>query len=629
MKLCFLILLFWAGNAFSQTNIDSLVSLLSQSNNRDRLVILNQIGAEEWGVSVDDRLEYSNEALTIAKEFEDTYQTFLALIHLGIIYLDQIEDHDTAFLYFQDALSYAEQSRISANSTVTNEMLAQTYEMIVQTYIALDDKESAFNTLETLKRVAEASGDDLTMLISLTEFGNYYFYYENIDKAIEFYLEALRIAEYLQNDAKTGLINGHIGDVYAQFGDHDNAIWYYLTAQEYSEKANTLSRTIVLKNSMADLHEDVNNIEQAKALRDEVIEITESVGYEEAYALTLMSNGEMVLEQNEYTDALNYFLRAVEVFERRVMQEEIGNAYSMSGLAYLGLENYDRAIDFLQRAVDVARDNNEFGGLSESLGDIGNVYLNLRQYDRALGYYREALQIAEDLEEKYFEINANTLLSLYYIAMDDLFTATQYVYRALDLALKNDISIDIVAAYESLSFLYAELGDYEKAFEYHELSDAISDSIAKATSGGQIAAMDARHKLEQKDNEIRGLQQENVIHELELGRQTLIRNVSIAGLFLILIFAVGIYNRYRFKTIAHNKLQKAINKIKTLSGLLPICSGCKKIRDDKGYWEQIEVYIQQHSHAEFTHGLCPACLDKYLVEINELKEQKKKDNTSK
>ncbi len=51
MRMCFLIFLFWAGNVFSQTNIDSLVSLLPQSNNRVRLVILNQIGAEEWGIS--------------------------------------------------------------------------------------------------------------------------------------------------------------------------------------------------------------------------------------------------------------------------------------------------------------------------------------------------------------------------------------------------------------------------------------------------------------------------------------------------------------------------------------------------------------------------------------------------
>ncbi len=62
----------------------------------------------------------------------------------------------------------------------------------------------------------------------------------------------------------------------------------------------------------------------------------------------------------------------------------------------------------------------------------------------------------------------------------------------------------------------------------------------------------------------------------------------------------------REKLIA--ELQGAIANIKTLRGLLPICAGCKKIRDDKGYWQQIEAYVSEHTDAEFSHGLCPDCV---------------------
>jgi len=55
------------------------------------------------------------------------------------------------------------------------------------------------------------------------------------------------------------------------------------------------------------------------------------------------------------------------------------------------------------------------------------------------------------------------------------------------------------------------------------------------------------------------------------------------------------------------ELQEALAQVKTLSGLLPICMSCKKIRDDEGYWGQIELYIQQHSEAQFSHGICPEC----------------------
>jgi hypothetical protein len=58
------------------------------------------------------------------------------------------------------------------------------------------------------------------------------------------------------------------------------------------------------------------------------------------------------------------------------------------------------------------------------------------------------------------------------------------------------------------------------------------------------------------------------------------------------------------------ELRKALKEVKTLSGMLPICSVCKKIRDDKGYWNQIEAYIRDRSDADFSHGICPECARK-------------------
>jgi PleD family two-component response regulator len=69
----------------------------------------------------------------------------------------------------------------------------------------------------------------------------------------------------------------------------------------------------------------------------------------------------------------------------------------------------------------------------------------------------------------------------------------------------------------------------------------------------------------------------------------------------------------------NEELRKALAKIKTLSGLLPICASCKKIRDDQGYWTQLESYISEHSEAEFTHGCCPECMKKLYPEMYEKK----------
>ena len=63
------------------------------------------------------------------------------------------------------------------------------------------------------------------------------------------------------------------------------------------------------------------------------------------------------------------------------------------------------------------------------------------------------------------------------------------------------------------------------------------------------------------------------------------------------------------------ELRRALAEIKTLRGIVPICAGCKNIRDDKGYWSQVEVYVRDHTEAEFSHSLCPECMKKLYPDL--------------
>jgi hypothetical protein len=89
----------------------------------------------------------------------------------------------------------------------------------------------------------------------------------------------------------------------------------------------------------------------------------------------------------------------------------------------------------------------------------------------------------------------------------------------------------------------------------------------------------------------------------------LLSNIFFLGSFC----AIGILLHF------HN--YRILNEIKKLRGFLPICAKCKKIRDDKGYWSQIEQYIQERSDAVFSHGLCPECAQEYLKEIEGMDQE--------
>ena len=107
--------------------------------------------------------------------------------------------------------------------------------------------------------------------------------------------------------------------------------------------------------------------------------------------------------------------------------------------------------------------------------------------------------------------------------------------------------------------------------------------------------------------------------------------------YALIVIALGglIFGLYRLRVwqlIKKEKelqagIQEALASVKTLSGLLPICANCKKIRNDKGYWDQIEGYIQKHSEAQFTHGICPECAEKFYGDIYN-KNITKRNNTT-
>lgn len=88
--------------------------------------------------------------------------------------------------------------------------------------------------------------------------------------------------------------------------------------------------------------------------------------------------------------------------------------------------------------------------------------------------------------------------------------------------------------------------------------------------------------------------------------------------FLIIIFLLdGRKRAEREREKLIEELQEALGSVKTLRGLLPICSSCKKVRDDRGYWNQIETYVRAHTEAAFSHSLCPECEKKLYPELGD------------
>jgi len=90
----------------------------------------------------------------------------------------------------------------------------------------------------------------------------------------------------------------------------------------------------------------------------------------------------------------------------------------------------------------------------------------------------------------------------------------------------------------------------------------------------------------------------------------------------VLALEQSLHEKIKEEEVLVGELKAALDQVQKLSGMLPICATCKKIRDDKGYWNKIETYICEHSEAKFTHGMCPDCAKEYRSEYFDKKKAK-------
>ena len=192
--------------------------------------------------------------------------------------------------------------------------------------------------------------------------------------------------------------------------------------------------------------------------------------------------------------------------------------------------------------------------------------------------------------------------------------------------------------YLIISEIYEAQKKYKQAIDTYKLANAWEDSLFNQAKMNEFADLQVRFKLEQKEKENELLRKDNEIQRLDYAREYNLRN-SLMIIILLAVLVVGLLIHRQKSSKKTNKLlqaqnaeilsinyekqkliedlQEALSNVKLLTGLLPICAQCKKIRDDKGYWSEVESYVSTHTDAQFSHSLCPDCIEEYMHELNE------------
>jgi tetratricopeptide (TPR) repeat protein len=343
--------------------------------------------------------------------------------------------------------------------------------------------------------------------------------------------------------------------------------------------------------------------------------IREATGDQEGLAYTFNNLGNVYRNMGDFKKALDHHERGLRLKIVLGLRSSEAFSHHNIGLVYFAMKDYQGALAAYRRGLGIREQLNDPRGIAVSLNAIGSVEA-ITDPSAALATYQRALALRRQTGDRRGEMATEVNIADVHRRSGRLEQAAATLERALALGLEAPLMR--ANALKALAEVEAARGDYARAYRHQLEYQKADDEIFSQQSAQRFHHLEAAQEAERAGQQMRLLEQEKALRDLEIVsiRTSRMALGIIAG--LVFVSLALLYARFRIKQqsearlrVQAEELSAALARVKTLRGMLPICAWCKKIRDDKGYWTQVETYIAGHSAAEFTHCICPTCTPRF------------------
>jgi len=401
-------------------------------------------------------------------------------------------------------------------------------------------------------------------------------------------------------------------------------------AIEYGRKALALGTELGNRDRMAKAHNALGITytflgAYSQALEEGLasLHIREELGQEKAVAQSLNLIGVIYHRSGQYEQAIDYFNQILTRVDKGSDPKGFILARLNTGFAQCKLGRFDEALQHQQAALAFSKAVNETTYDAYAYLNLGLTHSALQQYAKATHYLQLAQSEYLRQSQKHGLVQVLNAMARIRMLSGDLTRGIALAKEAADLARKINVREELQTSYELISDLYKQAGNLEESYRYYRLAVATKESIHTIQESTKFAEAAMKIVTIKKDNEIEALKKGRVISALQIEKQWYFLILLISSLCFLatIVLILGTYNKKMQQSgkslesanadlaRSNAELQDKIHQIKTLTGLLPICAQCKKIRNDEGYWTQLEGYISAHSSATFSHGICPHCAE--------------------
>jgi tetratricopeptide (TPR) repeat protein len=370
--------------------------------------------------------------------------------------------------------------------------------------------------------------------------------------------------------------------------------------------------------SLAALNNDAGNYDLALSQSLRALEILESIP-DEKLEIRLIKIDVLGVASWAYRSLGDYVVSAEYAMRGLKLAQAIGERRYETGMLnvlsviYAESNDLTAALEVGQKVLQYCREGGNVRGESIALNNLAMTYLELGHGEKALATCKESLRLARENGIEAVALTAQSTMGEIYLGLKDFAKAEESLLQALSLAREHKAGPDELQCLLNLGKVYQYQHNDQAALS--TLQNALSLSRTSNDRRGEFQCHQILSEIYERQGDlVRALQHYKQYHLVkeQVFNETAdhkLKNLRISHEVETLKKESEIH---RLKNV---ELQAALEQVKQLSGLLPICANCKKIRDDTGYWQDVAVYIRDHSEVKFSHGICPECMEKLYPEF--------------
>ncbi|HEY6504810.1 MAG TPA: sensor histidine kinase [Chitinophagaceae bacterium] len=366
-------------------------------------------------------------------------------------------------------------------------------------------------------------------------------------KAIDYGKAGIVLGKKLGFDKGVAGCYLNVSACYGSAGKLDTSLSFIDTAIHYSHKVGEPNRLALAYLNRADIYRQLQYFTQSLKDCDTSLKYAEQVNSDDRRARVYQTIGSVYYHQDMYVQSSEYYNKAIALYRKfgnlqmsAIVLNNLGNIYKHTG-------SYQQAIENFTTAINIADSLKDLNNLAMYHGNLSDVYLSSGNYTTAEKYAGFAMQYAQQQNNEKQIAIAWEHFGKAYMKQKRIPEAIQAITKGFEIFQKLGDNDRINTAAEMLAEAYSLSGNYSKAYEFQKISRQVNDTLVKQRYDEDIAAMQTRFKVDEKDKEIQLLAKDKQLQDEKIKQQRFMLTASGAIAILALLGIGLLVSRYRLR----------------------------------------------------------------------------------